>query len=155
MGLLKRKAKTPSPATGADGETAEAANSTIPHAPSAAHLALITERETTSDAYKKAQKAEKQYRTHRQAARARTEYAAAKTHVKTAHKELISGMKASVRVVGLFHYVLKEKMSATPEDKQKRKLERTASKRQKLEEKMKKIEHEDKGEDAEPEAAAE
>ena len=142
MGLLKRKAKNHSPATKTEDETS-AAPTALPHAPSAAHLALITERETTSDAYKKAQKAEKQYRTRRQAARARDQYTAAKTHLKTAYKEFGSGLKASVSVVRLLHYVLEDKVSATPEDKQKRKLERTASKRHKLEEKMKKIEDED------------
>ncbi|KAK4619427.1 hypothetical protein CLAFUW4_11178 [Fulvia fulva] len=144
MGPLKRTAKAPQPDANADGETPASPPPPIPHAPSAAHLALTTERETTSDAYKKAQKAEKQHRTRRQAARARTHYAAAKIHIKTAYKEFVSGVEASIGVVGLLHYVLREKMSASPEDKQKRKLERTASKRQKLEEKMRKIEDEDR-----------
>ena len=123
-----------------DGEKPPSGAS-IPPAPSATQLALIAERETTTSQAKKAKKAARNYLVKRQATRARTERAAAKTHLKTSFKELRSGISASWMAIWLLQYCLRERMSGNGE-KEKKQLQRSETKRKKLEEKMKKAEAE-------------
>lgn len=146
MGLLTKKKK---------GDTPDAAD--VPRAPSATELALIAERENTTSQAKKARKAETTYRVKRQATRARTERAAAKTHIATSFKELRSGFGAGWRAFWLLHYCLRDRMAPKQGTKERKQLERTETKRKKLEEKMKKAEaeYEKRKAEAPPEEAKE
>ncbi|KXT15241.1 hypothetical protein AC579_1362 [Pseudocercospora musae] len=136
MGHLSKKKKG---VTLTDGEKPDSGAS-IPPAPSVTELALIAERETTTTQARKAKKAETKYRVKRQATRARTERAAAKTHLKNSIQEFRSGIGASARAIWLLQYCLRERMAGKDGTKEKKQLERSETKRKKLEEKMKKAE---------------
>lgn len=154
MGLFKRRPKDQASADA--GEKAEETpNAPVPPAPSATHLALIAERETTASAHRKAEKAESAYRVRKRATTARTEYAAAKAHIKASWKEGIAGTKSTCKCVWLSPAVLLEKMSKAEDKKEKKALERSKSKREKMGEKMKKMEEEEEKRKKEAAAAEE
>lgn len=152
MGLFKRKPKDQAP-TEEEEKKEDTPSVPVPPAPSATHLALIAERETTASAHRKAEKAESAYRVRKRATTARTEYAAAKAHIKASCREGIAGIKSTCKCAWLSPAVLLEKMSKAEDKKEKKALERSKSKREKMGEKMKRMEEEE--EKRKKEAAAE
>lgn len=121
----------------------EEAAPTLPTAQSETHITLLAERETAASAHRRAEKAEAAYRARKRATIARSEYAAAKTHMKTSWKEGYAGVKSTVKCAGLSHAILLEKVRNAENKNEKKALERSKSKREKMSEKMKKMEEEE------------
>lgn len=136
MGLFKKKPKESSEKDKRDEEVA----SPLPPAPSATHLALIAERETTATAHRRAEKAESAYRNRKRATTARTEYAAAKTHIKTSWKEGVAGTKSICRCAWWSYAILMEKVGNVEVRQERKALERSRSKRERMGEKMRRLE---------------
>lgn len=125
----------------AEGEevVAPVVSNPIPYAPSTTELLLRSDREKSATAYRRAQKAEAEYRAKKDAERSRNDYKSSKSHIKTSCHELKLGLKTAFSSVKTSPAVLKEKQVNAGTRSAVKKQEKEDEKRRKLDAKLKKV----------------